>query len=155
MDREKVKNILYFYRDIDGEIKYNSKIIQDYEDEYYTAGGGTLDGMPNNKYKKSSSVEKIALEIPDFVSVRIQELQAENERLGKLKIAISQEIGKLKLRQKSIVYDFYIQGLQWVQISARRFYSDRQCRNIRNRGLDNLAKIFSKNPLINNYNYPV
>jgi len=155
MEREKVKNILQFCRGIDGEIKYNAKLIQDYEDCYYnTGGGGTLDGMPKSKYKTSSPTEAVALNVPDFVRGEIADLQKQNERLGKLKTAILQEINKLSLSQKSILYDFYIQGLQWVQIAARIHYSETQCKKIRNRGLDNLAKQFIKIPLIVNFNYP-
>ena len=155
MEREKVKKILLYCRDIDGAIKYNAKVIKDYEDAYYSAGGGgTLDGMPKSKYKTSSPTEAVALNVPDFVRGEIAALQERNERLAKLKAAILQEINQLSLPQKNVLYDFYIRGLQWVQISARIHYSPTQCKKIRNRGLDSLAKHFTINPLIQNFNYP-
>ena len=154
MERERVKSILRFCRDIDGEIKHNAKIIQDYEDRYYLPGGGTLDGMPRSKYKTSSPTETVALSIPDFVRGEVCSLNEQNEQLGNLKAAIMQEINKLSLHQKTILYDYYIRGMQWVQISTRIHYGTTQCKKIRNRGLDNLANNFSKIPLIANFNYP-
>ena len=156
MEREIVKKILLFYRDVDGEIKYNAKIIQDYEERYYTAAiGETLkESFINSRNKVTKPTEATALNVPDFVSATIRELQAANERLAALKTAIMHEINKLPLHQKSILYDFYIKGLQWVQISGRIHYSPTQCKKIRNRGLDNLAKGFVKNSLIKNFNYP-
>lgn len=155
MERGKVKKILMFYRDIDGELKYNAKIIRDYEDEYYTAGGGSaLDGVPKSKHKISRPAEVAALNTPAFVSMRIRELETANEQLGKLKGAIMQELDKLPLVQKNILYDFYIKGMQWVQIAFAVNYSERQCRNICYRGLDNLAEYFSRNALVRSFNYP-
>ena len=154
MEREKTKKVLLFLKDIDGEISHNNRMIKDYEDRYYTMDSGTLDGMPKSKYKTSSPTEITAVNIPESASVALCGLQKQNEQLYKLKYAIIQELNKLPLSQKTILYDFYIQGLQWVQISERVYYSGTQCKKIRNRGLDNLAKYFIKNRLIKNFNYP-
>lgn len=155
MEREQAKNILLYCRDIDGEIKLNSKIIQDYEDRYYSAIGGTLnESFINSRNKVSKPTETLALNVPDFVSDHIRELQSKNKQLCKLKTAIMGELDNLPLVQKSVLYDFYIKGLQWVQISEQVHYSGTQCKTIRNRGLDNLAEQFSRNDLIKNFNYP-
>jgi len=155
MEREDAKKILVFSRDIDGEISLNNRVIRDYEDRYYTlGGGGTLDAMPKGKGKTSTPTETIALNIPESASAAMRELQKHNERLEKLKSEILLELNRLPYTQKSILYDFYIRRLQWVQITARIHYSGTRCKQIRNRGLDNLATHFSKNGLIKNFNYP-
>jgi len=155
MEREKVKKVLLFCRDIDGEIRITRNVLQDYEDAYYTSGGaGSLDGMPRSKYRTSNPTQNTALNIPDSASVAMNELREDLESLAALKAAILRELNKLPLHQKSILYDFYIKGLQWVQISVRVNYSATQCKEIRNRGLDILGKNFRKNKLIKNFNYP-
>ena len=154
MEREKVKKILLFCRDIDGEIKLTTKQLQDYEDAYYTSGGGSLDGMPRAKYKTTNPTQAAALNVPAYISGEMRNLEAHIERLAELKAAILQELNKLPLCQKSILYDFYIKGLQWVQISVRVNYSPTQCKNIRNSGLDILGHYFQKNQAIKNFTYP-
>ena len=155
MEREKVKKILAFCRDIDGEIILTKRMLKDYEDKYYSSGGGSpLESHIKSRNKVSTPTESAALNIPDSASAAMQGLRTDVERLAALKAAVLQELNKLPLQQKSIVYDFYIQGLQWVQISARVHYSATQCKKIRNRGLDSLAAYFADNDLIKNFNYP-
>ena len=156
MEREKVKKILIFCRDVDGEIKLNEKMIQDYEDTYYIAdsGGGDLNSGIRSKNKISTPTEITALNVPDFVRGEIRALRELNLQLGALKAAILHELNGLPLHQKTILYDFYIKGLQWVQISGRVNYSATQCKNLRNRGLEILAQNFNGNDLIKNFNYP-
>lgn len=155
MERDKVKKILLFCRDIDGEISLNKRLLQDYEDRYYTmGGGGTLDGMPKSKYKTSSPVETVVLNIPASASTAMNELRQKSEYLCELKDTVLRELNKLSLPQKTIIYEFYIRGLQWVQISGRVHYSTTQCKKIRNRAIDNLAYQFSQNELIKKFNYP-
>lgn len=154
MEREQVKKILIFCRDIDGEILYSKKQLNGYEEKYYGMSGGTIDGMPRSKYKTSSPTESAALNIPDSASVTMRDLRGGIEQLSTLKAAILQELNKLTLPQKNILYAFYIQGLQWVRISAQVNYSETQCKKIRNRALDNLAKHFDKSERIRNFNYP-
>lgn len=155
MERETVKQILVFFKTIDNEIAYNARIVADYEEQYYSVSGGRLmDGMPKSKYKISNPTESTVLNIPDSVSAHMRELNAEINGLGKLKKAVLSELNKLPFLQKSIIYDFYIQGFQWVQISGRIHYSPTQCKNIRNRGLDKLGKHFSHNKTISSFNYP-
>lgn len=155
MERDKAKKILLFCRDIDGEISLNKRLLRDYEDCYYTlSGSGSLDGMPKGNCKTSSSTEAVALNIPESTSTAIKELKQRNERLHALKAAILRELNKLPLPQKTILYDFYIRGIQWVRIAAYVNYSGTQCKKIRNHALDNLARQFSQNDIIKKYNYP-
>jgi hypothetical protein len=150
MERERVKEILTFYRDIDRTIAFNTRVIKDLEEQCYCLSGGGPDGMPKSKYRISRPTESLALNVPVFVQEEIRDLQAENKRLTILKTEIFQEINKLPFFQKIIVYDFYVRGFKWVRISEQIRYSPSQCKNIRNRGLDNLARYFTNNQLIEN-----
>lgn len=155
MERDKAKKILLFCKDIDGEISLNKRLLQDYEDRYYTMGGsGSLDGMPKGNYKTSSPTEAVVLNIPESTSTAMKELRQRNKRLCELKDAILSELNKLPLPQKTIIYNFYIRGMQWVQIMTHVKYSGTQCKKIRNRALDNLAGKFSQNEIIEKFNYP-
>ena len=42
-----------------------------------------------------------------------------------------QEISRLKLKEKRIIFDFYIHNLKWERVAERNAYSERQCKNIR------------------------
>jgi hypothetical protein len=155
MNRDRVKNILRYCRDIDSEIKYYKKQIQDYEDIYYnTSGCIVYDNAPKVERKITSPVESAALNIPDHVSAKIHRLNEKITELEVLKSEIMQELSKLRYIQKSILHDKYINGFQWVRISAQKHYSVTQCKNIRNQGLDKLAEYFAKNALIESFNYP-
>lgn len=155
MEREQVKQILLFCRDIQGEISLNNSLLRDYEEQYYSmSGGGQNDGMPKSKYKTSSPVENIVLNIPESASAAMGELRRNADQLCALQAAVLSELNKLPLSQKTILHDFYIRGLKWVRISAHVNYSETQCKKIRNRGLDNLAYRFMQNDLIKNFNYP-
>ena len=153
MEREKVKEILLFCRDIDGEIKLMGRIMKRYEDKFYSTSS-TLEGLPHGKYRTGNPTATAALNIPGNVAAEMRKLEDNIEQVTKLKVAILQELNKLPLLQKSIIYDFYITGLQWVQISSKVHYGTTQCKKIRNRGLDNLAQYFNKNDLIKKFNYP-
>ena len=155
MDRDKAKKILLFCRDIDGEIAMKKRVLQDYEETYCTAnGGGVFDGMPRGKNNKTTSpTETTALNIPDSASSAMRGLRAEIEKLSALQTAILKELGKLPLAQKNILYWFYIKGHQWSQVMEQVHYSGTQCKRMRTRGLDNLAKLFAKSGLIKNFDY--
>ncbi|MDR1631214.1 MAG: hypothetical protein LBS36_13535 [Oscillospiraceae bacterium] len=110
--------------------------------------------MPKSKYKTSNPTEMTVLNVPDAVILRMNELRQESEQLYELKDAILRELNKLPLLQKTILYDFYIRGFRWVQVSRRVHYSATHCKKIRNHAVDNLARQFSKNELIKKFNYP-
>lgn len=155
MDKEKVINILLFFRNIDNEIKLNQKIISDIENTWYSnVGAINMDGMPHSKGSVSSPTETAALNIPDSVSKQIRSLQKENETLGSVRKEILTELAVLTYAQKVTIWDFYIKGLQWVQISGRLHYSDRHCKNIRTTALKILAVRFARNKTIKNYSFP-
>jgi hypothetical protein len=155
MERGRVKKILLFCRDIDGEINLKKNVLRDYEGFYYASGGaGALDGMPRGKHGAASPTEAIVLNVPDSAYKTMQEMRDDIERLAALKAAILGELGGLPLAYKRILYDFYIKGMQWVRISERVRYSPTQCKELRNRGLDILAGRFADNDLIKSFSYP-
>ena len=156
MERDGVKKIMRFCGDIDAEMRLNKRILRDYEGRYYTlSGGNLLDGISRGKGRVSNPTESIVLHIPESASNDMQDLRLKITRLEELKSAVLHELNKLPLYQRSVIYDFYIRGLQWVQISERIHYSPTQCKKIRNRGCDNLGKLFDQNEVISNFNYPL
>jgi len=152
MEREAVVRILLFCRTIDKEISINKCILQDYENRYY----GALLSAPyysvkKNKYREAKPTELTAISVPDSASVVMRELLEQNEILCKAKAVIQEELNNLPALQKSILHDFYFCGHQWVQVSERNHYCESQCKKIRNRALDCLAKPLSSNGFIKNY----
>lgn len=155
MEREKAIAILRFYRDIPKSIKLNEREIRSIEDQYYT----TLDavkitGAPGGKGDASSPVEKAALKIPQAVSRNLESLNRKNDRLERIGYEIRAAIDRLNYGEKAIILGFYIEGQTWERISARVNYSPRQCKNIRNRALSRLAKLFAQNPAILKFPFP-
>lgn len=61
-------------------------------------------------------------------------MNQENHKLAEIKGHILSELNALNYHQKAVLLAFYIDGLQWEQISERLNYSPRQCRNIRDDG---------------------
>lgn len=155
MEREKVIEILRFYRDIDKSIRLNERVIKNLEDQYYTTlGAVNTDGMPHSKGSVSSPVERAALNVPRYVATAIDSMNRENSNMEKIKTEILSEVNRLNYHQKAVVFGFYIDGLQWERISERVNYSPRQCRNIRDAAVDRLNKHFSQNPMISHYQFP-
>lgn len=155
MKREKVISVLRFYRDIEKSIKLNERVIKNLEDQYYTTVGAVnMDGMPRGSGGGESPVERAALNIPRSVTNTIESLNRENSRLEKIGAEILSELNRLTYHERAVVLGFYIDGLQWEQISARVNYSPRQCRNIRNDALNRLARLFSQNKAVSRFNFP-
>lgn len=155
MKQERVIAILDFYRDIDKTVTMNERVIRNLEDQYYsTLGAVNSDGMPHGKGGVSNPVERVVLNIPQSVSDTIANMRRENEKLTAIKGEILSELNALNYREKAVIYDFYIDGLQWERLSQRVNYSPRQCRNIRNIALDRLAKRFEQNKRISRYVFP-
>lgn len=154
-EREKVVTILRFYRDVDKTIRLNERVIKNLEDQYYTTVGAVnMDGMPHGQGTPSSPVERVVLNVPASVQQTISSIERENRNLAAVKGEILSELNRLNYHQKAVLLAFYIDGQQWEQISERLNYSPRQCRNIRDSGLDALGKRFARNKAVSRYRFP-
>ena len=152
MERSKVIELLEYYKDIDGEVSIYRKIINDLTDRYYNPIGAIqCDGLPKGKNNISRQTENMALNIPDFVSGEIKDYEAKVQQLQSLKAQLLQEISRLKLKEKRIIFDFYIHNLKWEQVALRNSYSERQCNNIRDNALATLSQRFEKNQIISQF----
>lgn len=152
MERSKVIELLEYYKDIDGEVSIYRKIINDLTDQYYNhIGAIQCDGLPKGKNNISRQTENMALNIPDFVSGEIKDYEAKAQQLQSLKAQLLQEISRLKLKEKRIIFDFYIHNLKWEQVAVRNSYSERQCKNIRDNALATLSQRFEKNQIISQF----
>ncbi|MCL2087641.1 MAG: hypothetical protein FWH05_08640 [Oscillospiraceae bacterium] len=150
MKREKVIRILKFCKGIDREIAYNKLRIKELQERLNNAGRSvSFVKMSGNKYNASDPTAALVLN-----SEYIKELCEKNDLLNNLKIEISQEVDKLNIVQKTIIYDFYIKGFPWAKIYTKIHYSDTQAKTHRKAGLEILGEYFEKNESITNFNYP-
>lgn len=148
----RVIELLEYYKDIDGEVSIYRKIISDLTDQYYNPIGAIqCDGLPKGKNNISRQTENMALNIPDYVSGEIREYEAKVQQLQALKAQILQEVSRLKLKEKRIIFDFYMHNLKWEQVAVRNSYSERQCKNIRDTALETLSQRFEKNQIISQF----
>ena len=152
MEKSKVIELLEYYKDIDGEVSIYRKIITDLTDQYYNPIGAIkCDGLPKGKNNISRQTENMALNIPDYVSGEIREYEEKVQQLQNLKAQMLQEISRLKLKEKRIIFDFYIHNLKWERVAERNTYSERQCKNIRDNALETLSQRFGKNQIISQF----
>lgn len=152
MEKSKVIELLEYYKDIDGEVSIYRKIITDLTDRYYNPIGAIqCDGLPKGKNNISRQTENMALNIPDYVSGEIREYEEKVQQLQNLKAQMLQEISRLKLKEKRIIFDFYIHNLKWERVAERNAYSERQCKNIRDNALETLSQRFGKNQIISQF----
>ena len=152
MEKEKVIAILEYYKNIDGEIKFYQKLVKGDEDTYYnTVGAIASDGLPHGKNNISRITENAAMNVPDGVADRMRENEAKINELYVLKAQIVREISRLTFKEKSIIFDFYINNLKWEQVSVRNHYSERQCKNIRDGAIEKLVAKFQNNAYICNF----
>lgn len=152
MEKGRVIELLEYYKDIDGEVSIYRKIISDLTDQYYNPIGAIqCDGLPKGKNNISRQTENMALNIPDYVSGEIREYKAKVQQLQALKAQILQEVSRLKLKEKRIIFDFYMHNLKWEQVAVRNSYSERQCKNIRDTALETLSQRFEKNQIISQF----
>lgn len=152
MEKSKVIELLEYYKDIDGEVSIYRKIITDLTDKYYNPIGAIqCDGLPKGKNNISRQTENMALNIPDYVSGEIREHEEKVQQLQNLKAQMLQEISRLKLKEKRIIFDFYIHNLKWERVAERNAYSERQCKNIRDNALETLSQRFGKNQIISQF----
>ncbi len=152
MEKSKVIELLEYYKDIDGEVSIYRKIITDLTDQCYNPIGAIqCDGLPKGKNNISRQTENMALNIPDYVSGEIREYEEKVQQLQNLKAQMLQEISRLKLKEKRIIFDFYIHNLKWERVAERNAYSERQCKNIRDNALETLSQRFGKNQIISQF----
>lgn len=152
MEKSKVIELLEYYKDIDGEVSIYRKIITDLTHQYYNPIGAIqCDGLPKGKNNISRQTENMALNIPDYVSGEIREYEEKVQQLQNLKAQMLQEISRLKLKEKRIIFDFYIHNLKWERVAERNAYSERQCKNIRDNALETLSQRFGKNQIISQF----
>lgn len=155
MEKQAVVSILEFYKNIDEEIRLNKAAITDLEELYYSSNSGiNYDGMPKGKGSASSPTENTALNVPEWVSAEMWDLQQEQKALCRVKTAIRKELNRLPYIQRTVISSFYLQEQQWVHISAQIHYSERQCKNIRDCALDKLGRRFSSNRAVSGYSFP-
>lgn len=153
MDKSKVIEILEFYKEIDGEISAHRRILHDYESQYYnTIGGMENDGQPKGQYHISHTVENAAMNIPDYAREDMKYYEEKVQKLQRIKSQILQEISRLKLKEKTIIFDYYIYGMKWEQVAEHNHYSDRQCKNIRDTAVEKLTERFQNNDFIREFN---
>lgn len=152
MSKERVIELLEYYKDIDGEVKIYRKILEDLTDQYYNPLGAIqCDGLPKGKYSISRQTENMVLNIPDYVSGEMRDYEERVATLQNLKAQILQEVSRLKLKEKSIIFDFYMHNMKWEQVAVRNHYSERQCKNIRDNAVETLLKRFENNPYISKF----
>lgn len=152
MEKERVIELLEYYKDIDGEVRIYRKILEDLTNQYYNPLGAIqCDGLPKGKNNISRQTESMALNIPDYVRGEMRSYEARVSTLQNLKAQLLQEISRLKLKEKSIIFDFYIHNMKWEQVAVRNHYSERQCKNIRDNAVETLAQRFGKNPYISEF----
>ena len=68
----------------------------------------------------------------------------EAEKLRRIKREIIRHLNDLPQMERDCIWSHYIKGEMWVRISQKYAYSERQVRNISNRGIDRLGKAFSR-----------
>lgn len=152
MDKEKAIEILDFYKEIDREISIYRRITHDYEKQYYnTMKAMENDGQPKGKNSNSRPVEIAALNVPDHARKDIESCKKKINLLQIAKSQIIQEISRLKMKEKIIIFDYYIYGMKWEQVAEHSNYSVRQCRNIRDAAVEKLAAKFQDNDFLRKF----
>lgn len=146
VSKERVIEILKYYKEIGGEIKIQKKIVNDLNEQYYDPIKASDNrGMAGAIIKRT---EDVAMEIPNEIRGEIREYEERIRELRELKTKILREVSRLNLKEKSIIFDFYINGLKWKQVAERNGYSERQCKNIRDAAVEKLAKYFGNSNTI-------
>lgn len=111
-----------------------------------------LNDIKTTKYDKilssnsgnSSSVEQ-ALECKIKIEEQIKGLQADKKQIDTLLARINNVLNSLKIVDKTIVTERFINGMYWKDISQKVGYSERSCQRIATESLSKIAKnLFSK-----------
>jgi hypothetical protein len=151
MDKAKVIRILKSFPEIDEEIRTIKNAIADLEQCYNPISAIQYDNMPKRSYHAKSQTEKMAINIPNYISKEINIYKQKIETLQKVKVEIIREVSRLNLKHKKIIFGFYFQGMKWEEVAECTNYSDRQCKNIRDEALEKLLKGFQKNEVLSQF----
>lgn len=151
MSKEKVRKMLKFFPEIDGEISARRSIISDLEQYYNPIQGIDYGDQKDGKYAKYNKTERRAMEIPEYVRGDIQHYKSEIEGLQKVKVEILKEVSRLTMKQKNVIFGYYFHGMKWEKVAERMHYSERQCKNIRDGAVEWLLKRFEKNRVLSAY----
>lgn len=148
MRREKVVKLLKFYPEIDGEIKARKNVLNDLEEYYDTSAGMNYGGTPGSRKSTVSTTERAALNVPYYAREQIERCKKEITELQAVKVEILKEVSRLKLKQKNVIFGFYLHGMKWEQVANGMHYSERQCKNIRDEAITKLLQGFAKNKVL-------
>lgn len=118
MTREEVVEILHYYRDLDREVKLIEEQIARLGQPYA------------------------------HISAERQRLLNRKSEIAWEKKAITQEIDRLRINEKVVIYEFYVLEKEWRQIARGINYSISQCKNIRAEALEKLGRGFEHNKVI-------
>lgn len=151
VEKSQVIKALEYSTEIEGEVRTLRGLIKELGQCYDTSSGISYDGMPKGKNHLSNPTEKTAMNIPDFVRKDIRNYTEKIAQLQKFKCEIVKEVLRLPLKQKQTIMMFYFKKLKWMQIADELHYSERQCKNIRDNALDQLAENFGNNYIIANF----
>lgn len=72
--------------------------------------------------------------------------EKEAAMLRRVKLGMIQCLNDLPQLERECIWEHYVKGKLWVWICQKHAYSERQIRNISNRGLNRLGKAFSGRP---------
>ena len=73
-----------------------------------------------------------------------KQYEREAAELRTAKLEIIGALNALPQKERNALWYHYVKGWTWTRVAAKCAYSDRQIRNIANKGLDRLAKALSK-----------
>ncbi|MDO4301769.1 MAG: sigma-70 family RNA polymerase sigma factor [Clostridia bacterium] len=151
MNINDVVSLLEKYPSIDDEINMYRKVLSDLLDTYKRSIGTVkFDSQPKAKVKNNaeSVVENTVVNMPENIKDDIDICNNLIGELQSLKTETLKEVSRLEYYQKKVVFNFYFYNMKWKDISKQLGYTDRQCRNIRDRALISLLPVFERNKII-------
>lgn len=152
MNIDDVVRVLEKYPRIDDEINMYRKVLSDLIDTHEKSVGTVkFDSQPKIIKKRESTVENAVINVHENIKCDIDACNKMIGELKSLKPEIIKEVSKLKYYQKKIVFNFYFYDMKWKDIANQVGYTDRQCRNIRDRALLSLSDLFEHNKVIVDY----
>ena len=80
-----------------------------------------------------------------------EQYEREAAELRTAKLEIIGALNALPQKERNALWYHYIKGWTWTRVAAKCAYSDRQIRNIANKGLDRLAEAFRENETLSDF----